>query len=123
MRKAKDRLEDVDVDERVRATMESILRDYVLRPGEGLTAPLAAEEPRMETQVRRIEALEQSWPTAGVVHARGESILRDYVPHPGEGLTAPVAAEGPRIERQVRSIEAPERPWPTAGAVRARRWA
>ena len=68
VRKAKDRLEYDD--ERVRATMELILRHYLPHPGEDLTAPVAAEEARMETHIGGIEELEQSWPTPGVVRAR-----------------------------------------------------
>jgi phage terminase large subunit GpA-like protein len=121
MRKAKDRLEYDD--ERVRATMELILRHYLPRHGEDLPAPVAVEEPRMETHVRGIGEPDQSWLAASVVRARHELILRDYVPDPGEGLTAPVAVEEPRMETHVRGIEELEQSWPTAGAVRARRWA
>jgi hypothetical protein len=49
MRKAKAKVQDGD--ERVRATMESILRDYVPQPSERLIPP--SEYPRMATSQAR----------------------------------------------------------------------
>src|SRR5258707_791607 len=100
--------------------MELILRHYLPHPGEDLTAPVAVEEARMETDIGGIGEPDQSLLAAGVVRARNELILRDYVPHPGEGLTAPVAAEEARMETHIGGIEELEQSWPTPGVVRAR---
>jgi hypothetical protein len=67
MRKPKDKVKDGD--DRVRATMEMILRDYVPQSSEPLTLP--AEAPGVETSpVRSIAAPGQAAAIDDVVRAR-----------------------------------------------------